>query len=80
VTGYPDTQERLFASDNGSVTEKHQSFQWFAEAEKPTLGRIEGPRDVIEAEVFGPYRWKSSISSDGTEIEIARLRPRVLVL
>jgi hypothetical protein len=80
VTGYPDIQERLFASDSGSVTDKHQCFQWFAEAEKPPLGRIEGPSEVIEAEVFGRYRWRSSISSDGVEIEVARLRPRALVL
>jgi hypothetical protein len=42
-------------------------------------GRIEAPQDIIEAEVFGRYRWESCVSSDGVEIEVAQLRPRALV-
>ena len=52
------------------------------QAQKTVLGlangRIEGPEDIIEVEVFGARRWERRISSGGVEIEVSRLRPRAL--
>jgi hypothetical protein len=47
-------------------------------ARRYSLSRIHGPAHVLDIEVFD-RPWEAATSSDGIEIEVARLRNRVLV-
>jgi hypothetical protein len=48
---------------------------------KKTLSstRILGPRDVIDAEVWGGREWQPAISNGGVAVEVGRLRARTLM-
>jgi hypothetical protein len=67
VTGAPTKRQKIESNNNGLQRAKIQSSI-----------RILGPVSVLAIEVFD-RAWQSRTSSGGVAIEVAQLRPRVLV-
>ena len=67
-TGGPTKRTKIASKINALQRAKIQSST-----------RILGPSNVIAVEVFGGHAWQPMIGTGGVAVEIAQLRPRVLI-
>jgi len=61
------------------LEKKNNKFNALQRAKTLSSHLIFAPADVLAVEVWGGRSWEPTVSSDGTRIEVGRLRTRALV-
>jgi hypothetical protein len=72
------SRKAFLGGDTGAPTKIDSNNNALQRAKIQSGTRILGPASVLAIELFG-RAWQSRISSGGVPIEVAQMRPRVLV-